>query len=37
LDLAGDKIMRISDEGAAQIIVNSGLAVYTYTLPAQTK
>ena len=37
LDLAGDKIMRISDEGAAQIIVNSGLAVYTYTIPAQSK
>ena len=36
LDLAGDKIMRISDEGAAQIIVNSGLAVYTYTIPAKT-
>jgi hypothetical protein len=37
LDLAGDKVMRISDEGAAQIIVNSGLAVYTYTIPAQSK
>ena len=37
LDLAGDKVMRISDEGAAQIIVNSGLAVYTYTIPAQNK
>jgi hypothetical protein len=37
LDLAGDKIMRISDEGAAQIIVNSGMAVYTYIIPAQTK
>jgi hypothetical protein len=37
LDLAGDKVMRISDEGAAQIIVNSGIAVYTYTIPAQTK
>jgi hypothetical protein len=36
LDLTGDKIMRISDEGAAQIIVNSGLAVYTYTIPAKT-
>ena len=37
LDLAGDKVMRISDDGAAQIIVNSGLAVYTYTIPAQSK
>ena len=36
LDLAGDKIMRISDEGAAQIIVNSGLAVYTYIIPAKS-
>lgn len=36
LDLAGDKVMRISDEGAAQIIVNSGLAVYTYTIPAKS-
>jgi len=37
LDLTGDKIMRISDEGAAQITVDSGLALYNYTLPAQTK
>ena len=37
LDLTGDKIMRISDDGAAQIIVDSGLAVYTYIIPAQSK
>jgi hypothetical protein len=37
LDLDGDKVMKISDEGAMQIIVNSGVAVYTYTLPAQSK
>jgi hypothetical protein len=37
LDLTGDKVMRISDDGAAQIIVNSGLATYTYILPAQSK
>jgi hypothetical protein len=37
LELAGDKIMRISDGGATQIIVNSGMAVYTYIIPAQTK
>jgi hypothetical protein len=37
LNLVGDKTMRISDEGAAQITVDSGLAVYTYTLPAHTK
>jgi hypothetical protein len=37
LDLYGDKIMRISDEGAAQIVVDTGLAVYSYILPAQSK
>lgn len=37
LDLAGDKILRISDEGVAEITVDSGLAVYRYSLLAQTK
>lgn len=37
LDLTGDKIMRISDDGAAQITVDSGLAVYNYIIPAQSK
>ena len=37
LDLYGDKVMRISDDGAAQITVDSGLAVYNYILPAQSK
>ena len=37
LDLTGDKIVRISDDGAAQITVNSGIAEYNYILPAQTK
>lgn len=37
LGLTGDKIMRISDDGAAQITVDSGLAVYNYILPAQSK
>lgn len=37
LDLYGDKVMRISDEGAAMITVNSGLAVYNFILPAQSK
>jgi len=37
LNLPGDKILRISDEGAAQITVNSGVAVWNYTLPALTK
>lgn len=37
LGLPGDKKIRFSDEGAAQITVDSGLAVYEYTLPALTK
>ena len=37
LSLTGDKIMRISDDGAAMITVNSGLATYNYILPAQSK
>ena len=37
LDLTGDKTMSISDDGAAQITVNSGLATYTYIIPAQSK
>jgi len=37
LSLPGDKTMRISDDGATEITVNSGLAEYTYLLPAQSK
>ena len=37
MDLTGDKVVRISDDGAAQITVDSGLAVYNYILPAQSK
>jgi hypothetical protein len=37
LSLTGDKTIQISDDGAAQITVNSGLAVYNYILPAQSK
>jgi hypothetical protein len=37
MDLTGDKIVRISDDGAAQITVDSGMAVYNYILPAQSK
>jgi hypothetical protein len=37
MDLSGDKLVRISDDGAAQITVNSGLAIYNYILPAQSK
>jgi hypothetical protein len=37
LSLAGDKTFKISDQGLSEIIVNSGLATYTYRLPAQQK
>lgn len=37
LGLVGDKTIRISDDGAAMITVDSGLGVYNYILPAQTK
>lgn len=37
LSLAGDKTMKISDQGAMMITVNSGLATYDYILPAQSK
>ena len=37
LGLTGDKTMKISDDGCMQITVDSGLAVYNYILPAQTK
>jgi hypothetical protein len=37
LNLTGDKTMRISDVGAMQIAVDSGIAQYDYILPAQSK
>lgn len=37
LDLTGDKVVRFSDDGVAEITVNSGLATYNYKLPAQSK
>jgi hypothetical protein len=37
LNLPGDVTMRISDVGALQITVDSGLAEYNYILPAQAK
>jgi hypothetical protein len=37
LTLPGDKRMRFSNQGAAQITVDSGIAVYNYTIPALTK
>lgn len=35
--LPGEKSFKISDEGVAEITVDSGLAVYHYMLPAQSK
>lgn len=37
MDLPGDKTVKISDQGATAIIVDSGLATYRYLLPAQAK
>lgn len=37
LNLAGDKTIKIADAGAMMITVDSGLAIYEYILPAQSK
>lgn len=37
MDLPGEKTVRISDQGAAEITVESGIATYRYLLPAQSK
>jgi hypothetical protein len=37
MDLPGDKTVRISDQDAPQITVDSGYTVYEYLLPAQAK
>ena len=37
LSLPGDKTFKISDKNVAEITVDSGLAVYKYMLPSQTK
>jgi hypothetical protein len=37
LGLTGDKTFKISDDGAAMITVNSGVATYNFILPAQSK
>lgn len=37
LSLPGNKTFKISDEGAAMITVDSGIADYNYIIPAQTK
>lgn len=37
LGLVGNKRMKVSDDGVMQIVVDSGVAVYTYIIPAKTK
>jgi hypothetical protein len=37
LNLTGDITMRIADAGALNITIDSGIAVYDYILPAQSK
>jgi len=37
LNLTGDKTIKFSDEGAAMITVDSGIAEYNYIIPALTK
>jgi len=37
MDLVGDKTVKMSDAGAMLITVDTGVAVYNYYLPAQTK
>ncbi len=37
LSLPGNKTIKISDEGATMITVDSGIADYSYIIPAQTK
>jgi hypothetical protein len=37
LSLSGDKIVRFSNDGAAQITIASGIATWDYTILAQTK
>jgi len=37
LNLPGDKMIKFSDQGVSQITVDSGLALYSYTIPALQK
>ncbi len=37
MSLSGDKRVKFSDGGAAEIVVDSGLAVYSYIMPAHQK
>lgn len=34
MDLPGEKVIRLSDRGVAEIVVASGISVYSYMLPA---
>ena len=37
VDLPGEKRVRFSDQGAAEVTVDSGIADYQYLFPAQQK
>ena len=37
MDMVGDKKIRVSDAGATEITVDSGIASYRYLLPANVK
>ena len=37
LDLPGDKTVKFSDQGVAEITVDSGISTYQYLIPAQQK
>ena len=37
MDLVGDKTVKISEQGATEITVDSGIAIYVYLLPANKK
>ena len=37
LSLGGDTTFKFSDDGVAEIVVDSGLTEYRYLLPAQSK
>ena len=37
MDLPGDKIIKITDQGATEITVDTGLAMYSYIIPAHAK
>ena len=37
MDLVGDKKVKISEQGATEITVDSGIAIYVYLLPANKK